>query len=296
MSPADVSIAGLFSYPVKSCRAIAHNDAELGIRGIAGDRSWMIVDARSTPARFVTQRECPELATITARFDAHVSENGYRDSPLVLATDAHGSLIVTPPHKSSLLRVQVWKSELIAIDAGNEAAEWLARATGRAPAATRLVQFHPDDKRVCNAYYVGDSGAHTMFADGYPILVTNTESLSDLNQRMRRDAANALPMSRFRPNVVLAGLPAWDEDFVDTVTVGKVVLKLVKPCVRCVMTTTDQVSGVRFSEEPLNTLARFRTNPDLGGVTFGWNAIVVRGGTLNVGSVAGVEYRFDADK
>jgi uncharacterized protein YcbX len=58
------------------------------------------------------------------------------------------------------------------------------------------------------------------------------------------------------------------------------------------VTTTDQASGSRLSEEPLNTLARFRNNPDLGGVTFGWNAIVLRAGEINVGDGANLTYRF----
>jgi uncharacterized protein len=154
------------------------------------------------------------------------------------------------------------------------------------------VQFHPQQQRTCNAFYAGDSGAHTFFADGYPLLVTNEASLADLNGRIGRSAANALPMNRFRPNLVLRGLAAWDEDHVDEIAIGELRLKLVKPCVRCIITTTDQASGSRLSEEPLNTLARFRNNPDLGGVTFGWNAIVLREGKVACGDTAMVSYRF----
>lgn len=285
MSPVDVTIAGLFSYPVKSCRAIAHDEAVLATSGLLGDRSWMIVDARAAPARFVTQRECPELATIVATLAD--------DGELTLSQTGGTPITISRPSVTQLLRVAVWKSDLVAVDAGDDAASWLARATGRAMQATRLVMFHPDAKRTCNSYYAGNSGAHTMFADGYPLLVASSESLRDLNTRMRRTSENALPMSRFRPNVVLAGLPAWDEDFVETVAIGDVLLKLVKPCVRCEVTTTDQYSGARLSNEPLTTLARLRNNPDLGGVTFGWNAIVLQGGTVHVGAKTAVNYRFD---
>jgi hypothetical protein len=99
-------------------------------------------------------------------------------------------------------------------------------------------------------------------------------------------------MDRFRANVVVDGLPAWDEDFVDTLRIGEVTLKLVKPCVRCQVTTTDQRTGVVSSEEPLNTLARFRNDPDLGGVTFGWNAVVIRAGLVALGDRVAADYRF----
>jgi len=99
-------------------------------------------------------------------------------------------------------------------------------------------------------------------------------------------------MNRFRPNIVLSGLPAWDEDHIDTISIGSATLRLVKPCVRCQVTTTDQHSGARLSEEPLVTLGRFRNNPDLGGVTFGWNAVVEGVGTIRTGASCVVEYRF----
>jgi uncharacterized protein YcbX len=92
--------------------------------------------------------------------------------------------------------------------------------------------------------------------------------------------------------VVIAGLPAWDEDHINTLRIGEVVLKLAKPCVRCQVTTTDQLSGAQFSDEPLNTLAKFRNNPDLGGVTFGWNAVVLKSGRISMSDRVIAEYRF----
>jgi uncharacterized protein len=99
-------------------------------------------------------------------------------------------------------------------------------------------------------------------------------------------------MDRFRANVVIDRLEAWDEDHLDTITCGGVVLQLVKPCVRCITTTTDQLTGERMGEEPLTTLARFRNNPDMGGVIFGMNAIVLATGMLRVGDPIEVTYRF----
>jgi uncharacterized protein len=285
MSPADLSVTGLFSYPVKSCRAVAHTSVRLTTTGLAHDRGWMIVDARATPACFVTQRDCPELATISVVIDD--------EGTLHLSHAAMGTISAKRVESpEAMRRVKVWSSELVANDLGDEIAAWLSQISGRPHNAARLVRFRLDAHRPCNSYYAGDSGAHTMFADGYPVLIANQASLDDLNLRMRRSPERALPMSRFRPNIVLSGMPAWDEDFIDSVSIGDAVLRLVKPCVRCEITTTDQATGTRISEEPLNTLARFRNNPDLGGVTFGWNAIVIRDGELTVGAPAQVEYRF----
>jgi uncharacterized protein len=251
----------------------------------------MIVDARHTPQRFITQREQPLLATINVRV--------LDEDTVELSREGASPLTVSAPNAPSALRkVKVWGSEVFAFDAGDEASAWFACALAIDSAQVRLVRFNRAVQRQCNPHYAGDSGAHTLFADGYPVLVANEASLADLNRRMGRNETNALPMSRFRPNVVLRGLPAWEEDFIDEISMtsesgSEVVLKLVKPCVRCDVTRTDQVSGTRLSQEPLNTLARFRNNPDLGGVTFGWNAVVLTGGTIEITARMALSHRFE---
>ena len=282
-SPDNVKVAGLFSYPVKGCRAIAHASADVLASGIRHDREWMVVDTRRSPAIFLSQRECSVMATLTVTVT---------DSDGLLISHNDDALSVPPPARNALLKVKVWNHETVALDAGDAASDWLNAKLGMARGQLRLVRFHPEMRRDCNRLHAGDSDAHTFFADGYPLLVTNVESLADLNMRMRRDATNAMPMNRFRPNVVIAGLPAWDEDHVNTLSIGEVVLKLAKPCVRCQVTTTDQLSGARLSDEPLNTLARFRNSPDLGGVTFGWNAVVLKPGRISVTDRVIAEYRF----
>ncbi len=211
---------------------------------------------------------------------------------LHLSAAGHNALAVPPPQTRAFTAVRVWNHETQAEDAGDAAAAWCAHVLGFAANHVRLVRFNPALRRECNRVYAGDSGAHTLFADGYPLLVASASSLADLNQRMGRREGDLLPMNRFRPNLVLSGLSAWDEDHVDTITIGSVVLRLVKPCVRCQVTTTDQQSGARLSDEPLVTLARFRNNPDFGGVTFGWNAVVLKPGVVVAGDAAVVEYRF----
>ena len=281
-SPDDLKVAGLFSYPVKGCRVIAHTSADVLGSGVRHDREWMVVDTRQSPAKFLSQRECPLMATLTVA----VTDDG------LLISSNDDVLTVSPPARNALLKVKVWNHETVALDAGDAASDWLNIKLGMARGRLRLVRFHPEMRRDCNGLHAGSSDAHTFFADGYPLLVTNVESLADLNVRMKRDATNAMPMNRFRPNVVIEGLPAWDEDHVDTLSIGGVMVKFAKPCVRCQVTTTDQVSGVRLSDEPLNTLAKFRNNPDYGGVTFGWNAVVIKPGRIATSDRVIPEYRF----
>lgn len=275
------SIAALSVYPVKSCRGIAIGRATLTATGLAlgavRDREWMIVDPRG---RFVTQRELPGLARVEIRIAAET---------LVLHVPGHAAVALE--RAGAPRDVVVWSAHVRGFDAGDAAAEALSAFAGR---ALRVVGFDDAQPRRCNPRYAGASGATTLYSDGYPLLVAGQGSLDDLNERLAARGLREVPMNRFRPNVVIEGLPAFDEDHVDTIACGDVVLKLVKPCTRCEMTTTDQATGERF-DEPLRTLAMFRQDDRLAGVTFGMNAIVVRGAgaTLSVGDAVEATYRFD---
>jgi uncharacterized protein len=281
------TLAALAVYPVKGCRGISLSTAGVAVRGLvtgtsadaAGDREWMVVGC---DGRFLTQRENPRLARIEAR---PVGDT------LRLAAPGVAPLAVPVPAAGVAPReVVVWNSCVRARDAGDAAARWLAGVLG---ADVRLVRFDAAHERRCDPKYAGDSGAHTAFADGYPMLVTAEESLVDLNARLGAAGAPPVPMNRFRPNIVLAGLEPYDEDHVDTISLRGVTLKLVKPCTRCSVTTTDQDSG-EVGTEPLATLAAYRHDPAFGGVRFGMNAIVVSGvgGALSVGETVDCTFAF----
>ena len=280
-------ITALNVYPIKSCRGLSLAEARVATRGLIAatesgevwDREWLIIDR---DGRFVTQREHPRLALIATSL---------ADGAMVLATNGWPRLSVPLAESRGPTReVVVWNSMVPARDAGDEAAAWLSAALG---SEVRLMRFDPAHQRLCNPVHAGESGAHTAFADGYPLLVIGEASLEDLNRRLADKGAPALPMNRFRPNVVLAGLEPYDEDHVDTLNADGAVMKIVKPCARCQITTTDQGSG-RVGVEPLEALAAYRMDERAGGVTFGMNAIIVagQGRTLSVGTTVEASFAF----
>ncbi|MGI8895130.1 MAG: MOSC domain-containing protein [Casimicrobiaceae bacterium] len=277
------TIDALHVYPVKGCRGLSPERVVAEVTGFAnnglGDREWMVIDSQ---ARFVTQREFPRLALV------EVSLAGDR---LALTTPQLSPLrLPLASNPCPAREVRVWRSAVRGFDEGDRAANWLSRALG---APVRLVRFDRTKPRRCNSDYVGATGAQTLFADGYPVLVIGLASLTDLNARLEANGFPEVPMNRFRPNLVLAGLDPYAEDYIDTIEAGGVVLQCVKPCTRCQVTTTDQATG-HVGVEPLRTLSGYRMNERFGGVTFGMNAIVVAGagGTLTRGDDARVAFRF----
>ncbi|WP_310633428.1 MOSC N-terminal beta barrel domain-containing protein [Paraburkholderia sp.] len=286
-------IRGLFVYPVKSCGAIALDRAQLDTKGLEWDRHWMVIDANG---RFVSQREYAAMARIVPAF----AQDGVRLTMDGVASDL--LLPFAPRGGEARVQATVWGDTFEALDEGDEAAHWFSQALG---VPVRLVRFAHDVTRLASRKWTNDEAVPTQFADGFPILVTSESSLADLNARLAAKGAPAVPMSRFRPNIVVDGGEAFDEDFIDTLSIEgesgaeEIVLRFVKPCARCPITTIDQLSGERDAQwpaEPLDTLQTFRVDARVdGGLTFGQNAMVVAGAgaRLAVGAQAQWEYRFE---
>jgi uncharacterized protein YcbX len=270
------TVAGLWRYPLKSARAQPLASARVLDTGIEGDRQWMLADASG---RFMTQRELPQLATLQAEPLA----DGLR-----LAIPGGAVLEIHASQLSPSRAARVWDDAVQALDAGEAAATALGGWLGR---PCRLLCFDPALPRTCDARWTGTDVAHTQFADAFPLLLIGAASLEELNTRLDR----ALPMDRFRPNLVVEGLAPYAEDRIDELRAGPLVLRVVKPCARCVATTTDLQRGERDGDEPLRTLRAYRHDAALHGVCFGQNLIVTAGAgaTLAVGQPLEVRWRRD---
>jgi uncharacterized protein YcbX len=269
-----VSLQSLHVYPLKSARGIDLGRAVLTPTGLDHDRHWLLVNG---DGRFLTQREQPGLALV---------RTALRGTTLELTAPGLPPLIVPDDAGGPARRVRIWHDDCDALDAGDAAADWASRALG---AACRLVQFDPRQRRLSSRDWTGAVSAPNQFSDGFPLLVANHASLEELNARL----AQPLPMNRFRPNLVLDGLAAWDEDRIDEIVIGAVRLKLVKPCIRCRITTIDQDTGTPTGEEPLQTLKRYRYDAALRGILFAVNAIILAGvgATLAAGDVAQMRWK-----
>lgn len=280
-APVPLTIEQLWIYPIKSCAGIRMRHVELLDTGLEWDRAWMVVDERG---EFVSQREFPRMALVQPRF---------RMGHLELKAPGMLSLHLALDGVESACKVRVWDDEVDAYDMGDVAAQWftdflLADRPGRAQ-RLRLVRFDPDCRRPSDVRWTGGIEAPNQFSDGYPLLILSLAALEDLNERLRVLGHAAVGIERFRPNIVLGGLHAHDEDRLcalhfHAITPGQeagqapaVWLQPVKPCARCSIPDVDPATGeadVRVS--PL--LQTYRQDRRLmGAVTFGMNAIVRQG-------------------
>ncbi len=267
-------IAALYYYPLKSARAIELERALLSGAGFTDDRRWMVVTGAG---RCITQRELPRLALIRPWLSA---------AELVLRAPAVPDIAVPLAHQGPRRAVSLWHDHCEAFDEGEIAAGWLRDFLDR---DCRLVRFDPAWRRLSSRTWTGAFEAENRFSDAFPILALSLESLADLNRRLDEP----LPLDRFRANLVLEGLQAYDEDRIDELRADGVRLKLVKPCTRCKVTTTNQATGEIEGEEPLRSLRGYRYDAALRGMCFGQNAIVVEGAgaTLARGQLLEVRWR-----
>jgi uncharacterized protein len=277
------TLDALYVYPIKSCAGVALTEGLLVETGIEFDRAWMVVDEDGA---MLTQRELPRMALVQSLFKH--SELVLR-APGMLALHLRLDTVETPT------RAKIWGDVVKAYDMGKLAAQWFSDFLGQ---RTQLVRFDPAQQRLSDPKWAGTAMAENAFSDGFPLLVANAASLADLNQRLLERAAPAAAMQRFRPNLVLGGLPAWDEDHLDEIVIdaaaGPVRLRLVKPCVRCTIPNVDPATG-ETAHEPGDTLAGFRADARMnGGVTFGMNAVVVQGleQVLRVGQTGTTRWKF----
>jgi uncharacterized protein YcbX len=257
-----ITVSTLTYYPIKACRGFDVPASNVGRMGLEHDRRMMVV----TPdGEFLTQREHPRLALVTPTL---------KNEALTLSAPNFESIQFTVQSSGTPSPVNIWSSKAVdAIDQGDEAAAWFSDWLGT---SVRLVHMANGFKRKVNPIYAINADDHTGFADGYPILIISEESLQDLNSRLD----SALPMNRFRPNLVVKGCAPFAEDTWKRIRIGDLEMALVKPCARCVVTTIDKETLAK-SKEPLKTLGIYRKH-ELGAI-FGMNTIPLSEGKVEVG-------------
>ncbi|QPP10017.1 MOSC domain-containing protein [Streptomyces bathyalis] len=276
---ASLRLASLHLYPVKALAGITREELRVEPWGPSADRRWMLT---SPDGSQVTQREQPRLAFVRAVpvLDG-TSGGGPAEAPLTVTAPGREPIeIGVPPADRETVPVRLFGTKLEVVPADAEASDWFSAYLGTPVTLVHLDA--PGRRRPIDPQFAPD-GQTVSLADGFPLLLTSDSSLDALNSLIAQgDHADEgpLPMNRFRPNLVVAGSAPWAEDGWRRLRIGEVVFRVAKPCGRCVVTTTDQTSGVR-GREPLRTLARHRRFGDQ--LVFGQNLIPERTGRVRSG-------------
>jgi uncharacterized protein YcbX len=268
MTAAAVEITALTVYPVKSMRGIALDSAVLTPLGLEHDRRFMVVRPDGS---FVTQRDTPLLALVETALEA---------DGVVLSRDGFGELFVPfDVTGGEPVQTRVWKDGCEAVDQGEVVSRWL---TGVLESKERLhlVAMAKDYVRPQGKADLLGSETRTLFADAAPFLVASEDSLARLNRELVSGGHDAVPMNRFRPNVVIRGLYPFAEHTSGRISTESWSLQLRYPCERCIVTTIDQDTAQKNpGKEPYRTLRNLNPMPgkDRPGPAFGQNATLAAG-------------------
>jgi hypothetical protein len=257
----DITLSGIFVYPVKGARGIALERARVGDRGITHDRRFMITTSEGD---LVTQREFPRLALLETAIEP--------DALVLRAPDQEPLRLPLRPEGRTDRRVRVWDDHCSAVSLGAEPAAYIGDFLG---ARVEFVYMPDEVERLVDREHAHRK-ERVGFADAFPFLLASEGSLADLNTRLDEPVL----MNRFRPNFVVRGAPPWAEDDWTTFSIGSQTFHARKGCDRCVVTTVDQATGVQ-GKEPLATLARFRARASK--VYFAVNLVAEGAGEVRVG-------------
>ncbi len=251
-------------YPVKSLGGISLQFAEVEERGLKYDRRWVLVDETNT---FFTQRDFPEMALLKVS----ILDDGLKIQ--------HKAKLIEPLlvpfnfNYSKKDKVVIWDDTVIGEFYNSQIDDWFSEIIG---IKCHLVKMPESTKRVVDVTYAKNK--IVSFADGYPFMIIGQSSLDDLNSRMEKP----LPMNRFRTNFVFTGGKPFEEDGWKKIKLGDVEFEAVKPCTRCVITTTNQETAERL-HEPLFTLSKYRKFDN--NVMFGMNLVSESTGMVKVGDI-----------
>jgi hypothetical protein len=258
-----MQISQLYIYPVKSLAGILVEKAKVTDRGLEYDRRWVFVDENNY---HITQREMPELLAFV---------------PTVLS---HGIRITNTKNKDSILvpfwplteenvQIKVWDDVFEATEVSAIISEWFSKSLDK---KVRLMFQKDDSRREIETKYAIKGDEIVSAADGYPILIISEESLADLNARLEEP----VEMLRFRPNIVVKGIDAFEEDKLGHLKIGLAEIIGVKNCGRCIM-ITNKPDGSPRGKEPLKTLSQYRLEGNK--VLFGRNFLISKQGEVEIG-------------
>lgn len=267
-----LKISDLWIYPIKSLAGIQLTTSKVEHRGLQYDRRWVLVDEKGV---FVNQRDFPEMNFLQPDIDSGIMTVHHKQGKLEPL-----SISMSEPSVSAE-PVVVWDDTCSGKPVDPKADEWFSKAIGK---PVRLLYMHKDGVRPADPRYAITESDEVSYADGYPVLFISEASLAMLNNKTDEH----IPMNRFRPNIIISGATAHQEDELREIEINGLKLYGVKPCARCVMTTIDINTGKK-GKEPLKTLATYRKTGHK--ILFGENFIPAAEGTVNVGDEITVKER-----
>ena len=220
----NMKVTKLSFFPVKSCKAVNPSEITIDEFGVVGDRRFMLVDAGR---RFMSQRKCPRLATVTAKY---IDKDG--NKLLQLSHPDTKDFVLQPVYSGSRMEAGLWSNQVNVVDQGDKVAKWFAAILGPGYEHVRLAwsaekydgyKHHVDEKDIPQALKGRLPSVKIGLTDGAPVSLASAESLADLNSRLQPITGEGVDLSRFRMNIEISGCSKpFEEDEWLVIKIGSV--------------------------------------------------------------------------
>uniref|UniRef100_A0A7N6B1H1 Molybdenum cofactor sulfurase n=1 Tax=Anabas testudineus TaxID=64144 RepID=A0A7N6B1H1_ANATE len=251
------TLTNIYIYPIKSCGAFEVHDWPVGPLGLLYDRGWMVVNGNGV---CLSQKREARLCLI--RPQVHLPSNE-------LLLQASGMDTISVPLESntqmytSYQRCQskVCGDRVETVDCGDEAASWLSNFLGQ---PCRLIRQSPDSTRDMKKRPGGAATSMSLsLVNEAQYLMINRASVELIQKLMisRQDYSEGDQLldtqnviSRFRANLVIAGVEPFEEDNWSHLIIGNTQFVVAGQCGRCQMVGIDQDTGTK-TKEPLMSLS-----------------------------------------
>lgn len=257
-----MQLQDIYIYPIKSLGGIKRTNETALQRGFKYDRRWMLIDEAG---KFISQRTEHKLFLLKTEISScniFIYNKAFPEQSIEVPTNQSST---------NTIRISIWDDTVMATHLNEKLDLWFSDYLNK---PCKLVFMPENGSRAIDIHYAMNN-EQVSFADAFPYLLISQASLNDLNRRL----SDPVGMDRFRPNLVVSGAKAYEEDLWSEIKIGEVYFKVAKPCSRCILTTIDQQTGIA-GKEPLYTLSKYRTINNK--VMFGQNLIALNEGNINI--------------
>jgi uncharacterized protein YcbX len=222
------TIQSIVIYPIKSLGGFSLSKSLVEPMGLEHDRRFMLVDESNN---FITQRTRPELT----RFQLESHRGGFQ---VIDRLTQKNKFLSFNPLIGSSEEVRVWDDQVVAHEVLEGWSVWFSHILNQ---PVRLVQMSKSFSRIIKSDYQTELSKVSSFADSLPILVCSEASFEHIYRQLNQ----TIDWRRFRPNIIVSNVIAFEEDTWNEITIGsKVKLFGAKPCARCQLINVNPNDGI----------------------------------------------------
>lgn len=225
------TVESLHYYPLTGARAIDSDSLFVQASGVVGDRQWVLYDptVESVVKPRLSFKQLPRLSRLSAVYTL-------KDGLSLFDGDTGNGLSVSEGDASREVVIDEFGDLTPGYDCGDEAADYMSKILAR-----KIVRLAEKSR-----HWLNESDVHKICdRKSAPIHIVNEDSVRSF------DIAS-ITSRRFRPNIVIKNMPAFEENAAvgKFFRIGSMYLKVTRLTARCPVPGYDPDTGENLKDVP----------------------------------------------